>query len=103
LAAVSLDAVTAWARWRNLLGSHGITAGPVWRGVDRYGRRPRTRGRTRNSNRLIIVRRAHAAGLDARMWGAHSLRRGFATEAILVQPPLQLRDLRSRPSSTAAA
>jgi hypothetical protein len=80
--AVSLDAVTAWLRWRRLLGSHGLITGPAWRGIDRYGRRPRTGGLTRNSIRLIIIRRTEAAGLDSDAWGAHSLRRGFATEAI---------------------
>lgn len=34
------------------------------------------------SIRLIIVRRAEAARLEPDAWGAHSLRRGFATEAI---------------------
>jgi integrase len=80
-----LDAVAAWARWRSLLGSHGIITGPAWRGIDRYDRRPRAGGLTRNSLRLIITRRATAAGLhtqDEPGWGAHSLRRGFATEAI---------------------
>jgi integrase len=80
--AVPLDAVAAWSRWRAMLGSHGIITGPAWRGIDRYGRRPRATGLTRNHIRLIIIRRAAAAGLDARAWGAHSLRRGFATEAI---------------------
>jgi integrase len=77
-----LDAVAAWSRWRALLGSHGIITGPAWRGIDRHGRRPRAGGLTRNHIRLIIIRRAGAAGLDAAAWGAHSLRRGFATEAI---------------------
>lgn len=79
---VSLDAVAAWVRWRGRLGSHGIVTGPAFRGIDRYGRRPRARGLTRNSIRLIVIRRAEAAGLDGADWGAHSLRRGFATEAI---------------------
>jgi hypothetical protein len=38
---VSLDAVAAWVRWRDVLGSHGSITGPAWRGIDRYGRRPR--------------------------------------------------------------
>jgi integrase len=79
---VSLDAAAAWSRWRARLGSHGVITGPAWRGIDRYGRRPRAAGLTRNHVRLIIIRRAAAAGLDAQRWGAHSLRRGFATEAI---------------------
>lgn len=83
IAEVSLDAVRAWRRWKQRLGSHGLITGPAWRGIDRYGRRPRNTGLTRNSIRLIIIGRAAAAGLeDPHQWGAHSLRRGFATEAI---------------------
>lgn len=83
-----LDAGAAWARWRDLLGAHGILDGPAWRGIDRYGRRPRTAGLHRNSIAEIIKRRAHAAGLDdAQLWGGHSLRRGFATEAIAAGVP----------------
>ncbi|GAA4828566.1 site-specific integrase [Actinomycetospora corticicola] len=83
-----LDAGAAWTRWRDLLGSHGITDGPAWRGIDRYGRRPRAGGLHRNSIAEIIKRRAHAAGLeDADLWGGHSLRRGFATEAIAAGVP----------------
>lgn len=77
--------VDAWPRGRNLLGSHGIITGPAWRGIDRYDRGPRAAGLTRNSIRLIITRRAEAAGLTTDTgsgWEAHSLRRGFATEAI---------------------
>ncbi|WP_345783240.1 hypothetical protein [Actinomycetospora termitidis] len=83
-----LDAGAAWTRWRDLLGSHGILEGPAWRGIDRYGRRPRTSGLHRNSIAEIIKRRAATAGLeDAELWGGHSLRRGFATEAIAAGVP----------------
>ncbi len=83
-----LDAGAAWVRWRNLLGAHGILEGPAWRGIDRYGRRPRAGGLHRNSIAGIITRRAAAAGLDdADRWGGHSLRRGFATEAIAAGVP----------------
>ena len=83
-----LDAGAAWVRWRNLLGAHGITDGAAWRGVDRYDRRPRAGGLHRNSIAEIIKRRAAAAGLeDAGRWGGHSLRRGFATEAIAAGVP----------------
>jgi integrase len=83
-----LDAGAAWIRWRDLLGSHGIIEGPAWRGIDRYGRRPRAGGLHRNSIAEIIKRRATAAGLeDAELWGGHSLRRGFATEAIAAGVP----------------
>ena len=83
-----LDAGAAWIRWRGLLGSHGILEGPAWRGIDRYGRRPRAGGLHRNSIAEIIKRRAATAGLeDAEQWGGHSLRRGFATEAIAAGVP----------------
>jgi integrase len=36
-----LDAVAAWVRWRNRLATHVFHTGPAWRGIDRYGRRPR--------------------------------------------------------------
>jgi integrase len=77
---VSLDVVTAWWRWKQVLGGHGLVTGPAWRGIDRYRRRPRATGLTRK--RLVILRRAEAACIDPTSWGAHSLRRGFATEAI---------------------
>jgi len=80
-----LDAVTAWTRWHNLLRAHGITCGPVWRGVDRYGRRPRAGRMTHNAISALITRRAGAAGLDGD-YGGHSLRRGFATSALAGGP-----------------
>jgi integrase len=80
---VSLDAAAAWSRWAGLLGAHGITTGPAWRAIDKYGARPRASGGLhRNSIRRIITARAAAAGIDVSGWGAHSLRRGLATEAI---------------------
>lgn len=83
-----LDAGAAWVHWRDRLGAHGIVDGPAWRGIDRYGRRPRAGGLHRNTVAEIIKRRAAAAGLDdAGRWGGHSLRRGFATEAIAAGVP----------------
>jgi len=61
--------------------AHGISAGPVWRGVDRYGRRPRAGRMTPHAISAVITRRAGAAGLDGD-YGGHSLRRGFATSAL---------------------
>ena len=52
----------------DLLGSYGILDGPTWRGIDRYGRRPRTGGLHRNSVAEIIKRRAHAAGVEDSLW-----------------------------------
>lgn len=76
-----LDAVTAWRRWRDLLRAHGIRTGPVWRGIDRHGRRPRGTRLTHRAIADAITRRAAAAGLHGD-YGGHSLRRGFATSAL---------------------
>jgi integrase len=76
-----LDAVAAWTRWRNRLASHGLHTGPAWRGIDRYGRRPRATRLTTRSLGAVITARADAAGLDGDI-GGHSLRRGFATSAL---------------------
>lgn len=76
-----LDAVTAWIRWRNRLAAHVFHAGPAWRGIDRYGARPRTARLTTKSLDTIVARRAHTARLVGD-YGGHSLRRGFATSAL---------------------
>ena len=76
-----LDAVAAWTRWHNLLRAHGITTGPAWRGVDRYGRRPRAGRLAHQAIGLVVTHRAAAAGLVGD-YGGHSLRRGFATSAL---------------------
>ncbi len=57
-----------------------ITAGPVFRGVNRHGQV----GKTRLSDRsvaLIVKRAATAAGLDPARYAGHSLRAGLATSA----------------------
>lgn len=57
-------------------------------GIDRYGRLPRATGLHRNAIAEIIKRRAGQARLDdAPLWGGHSLRRGFATEATAAGVP----------------
>jgi integrase len=76
-----LDAVAAWLRWRNCLAAHGLHTGPAWRGIDRYGRRPRATRMTTQALGRIITTRAAAAGLEGDI-GGHSLRRGFATSAL---------------------
>jgi integrase len=76
-----LDAVAAWARWRNRLSAHVFHTGPAWRAIDRYGARPRPSRLTTKSLDAIIARRAGAAGLVGD-FGGHSLRRGFATSAL---------------------
>jgi hypothetical protein len=98
-----LDAGAAWIRWRDLLGSHGILDGPAWRGIDRYGRRPRAGGLHRNSIAEIIKRRAAAAGLeDAELWGGHSLRRGFRHRSHRRRRPRTRRPT-SRPLASSAS
>ena len=76
-----LDAAAAWARWRDRLAEHGYTHGPAWRPIDRYGARPRPTRLSTKSISAIITRRAQAVGLPGD-WGGHSLRRGFATQAL---------------------
>jgi integrase len=76
-----LDAVAAWTRWRNRMASHVFHTGPAWRGIDRYGRRPRPTRLTTKALDTIITRRAQQAGLVGD-YGGHSLRRGFATSAL---------------------
>lgn len=81
--------------WLDTLAAHGITEGPLLRGIDRHGRLGGTpgyagRGTGRISGQALTtlvrnaVARAEAAGLDvdapdAYSW--HSLRAGFATAA----------------------
>lgn len=66
-------AVQDWLR------AAGITAGPVFRRVDRHGK---ARGPlTGQSVALIVKQRAAAVGLDSAMLSAHSLRSGFLTSA----------------------
>jgi integrase len=76
------DAVAVWVRWRNRLAAHVFHTGPAWRAIDRYGRRPRLTRLTAKSLDAIIARRATAAGLVGD-FGGHSLRRGFATSALV--------------------
>jgi len=67
---------------RHLLEALGITTGPIFRAIDRYGvaRNGRLTGR---SVALIVKRAAEAAGIDSTRLSAHSLRCGFCTEAAL--------------------
>ena len=58
-----LDAVAAWLQWRERLAGHGFHAGPAWRPIDRYGRRPRPTGMSTKALSAVIGRRTTAAGL----------------------------------------
>ena len=67
-------ALEAW------LGAAGITAGPVFRAVDRHGR-VGAKALHPESVAAILKRAVARAGFDPAGYGGHSLRAGFATEA----------------------
>lgn len=75
LAVCSVRAVRAW-----LLLSE-LTEGPLFRGVNRWGTLGgRISGRAVNR---VVKYRAELANLDSTLYGAHSLRSGFCTEAAM--------------------
>ena len=61
-------------------GRPSSLSGPLFRGVDRWGRLGR-RALSGRSVADIVKRYAMAAGLDAAIYAGHSLRAGFATSA----------------------
>lgn len=79
-----LKAVTRLQAW---LDAAGITAGPLFRGVDRWGR-VGTDAMTAQSVRNILQQHAQAAGHAGRI-AAHSLRAGFITSAAEYRVSLQ--------------
>ncbi|MGW8526970.1 tyrosine-type recombinase/integrase [Nocardiopsis sp. NPDC055824] len=102
-------AVRTTADWIGTLAEHGLTAGPLLRGVDRYGRLAGTPGATlRGTGRmsgaginLVVQRLAAAAGLEGVT--AHSLRAGSATASAMAGVPRAqiARQGRWEPTSTA--
>lgn len=70
-------AAAALRAWLALVAE---TEGPIFRAVDRHGNIGRTPLNGRAVAR-VVQRRAAAAGLDARIYGGHSLRSGFITES----------------------
>jgi site-specific recombinase XerD len=70
--------VTAWEAW---LEVSGIGTGPAFRAVDRHGNLSSARLADRSVAR-IVKRRAEAVGLPYDQFAGHSLRAGFATEAV---------------------
>ncbi len=73
-----LQPVAALSAW---LEASGIKEGPIFRGIDRYGRV----GETALSDRAVadIVKKVcAAAGLEASAFSGHSLRAGFVTSAL---------------------
>jgi site-specific recombinase XerD len=83
--APALCAVRALRAW---LDAAGITEGPIFRGVDRYGHVSKTRLSDRSVAR-VVQRAASAAGLDPSRYGGHSLRSGFMTTAAEKGRPLE--------------
>jgi site-specific recombinase XerD len=69
--------VRAWRAW---LGVSGIREGPAFRAIDRHDRM-RDGRLSPAAVAEVVKRRAAAAGQDAAVFAAHSLRAGFATEA----------------------
>ena len=77
------DAAVQLDRWLNVAG---IQSGPVFRGIHRSGRILSKLGP--NTILRIIKELADRAGLPSRLYGAHSLRSGFVTEAARRRIPL---------------
>ena len=73
-----LKPVAALDAW---MAAAGITAGPVFRSVDRHGR-VSAEAMTPQSVNLIIKRRCEAANLDPALFAGHSLRAGLVTAAL---------------------
>lgn len=69
--------VQAYQAW---IASAGLLEGPVFRGVDRWGRLGEA-GLHANSVIPLLRQALGRAGLDAERYSSHSLRRGFATWA----------------------
>jgi integrase len=63
------------------LTAAGITTGPVFRAVDRWGR-VSSRRLSDRAVALVVKRHAAALGLDERQYAGHSLRAGLTTSAI---------------------
>lgn len=69
--------VQAYQAW---IASAGLLEGPVFRGIDRWGRLGEA-GLHANSVIPLLRQALGRAGLDAERYSSHSLRRGFATWA----------------------
>lgn len=75
----NLCPVAALAAW---LQASGITAGPVFRSVDRHGNIAPERLGDR-AVALVVKEYVTAAGLDAAKYAGHSLRAGLVTQAVM--------------------
>jgi len=74
---VSGRAAAALSRW---LEVSGVDKGPIFRGIDRHGN-VSPDGMSDRTVARIVQARARLAGLDPMIFGGHSLRSGFITEA----------------------
>jgi len=66
---------------RDWLSAGNITAGPIFRNIDRHGRI--LSRMTAQSVALVVKRYAEDAGLDPANYAGHSLRSGFCTQAAI--------------------
>lgn len=73
--------VRALARW---LSAAGITSGPIFRPIDRWGKL-RDKPLTGHAVATIVKAAAESAGLDPAAFSGHSLRAGFATQSALAK------------------
>ena len=94
LADTSMCGVTAVKNW---MENACITSGPLFRSISKGGKVSANRLSDKSVN-LIVKRYAAAIGLDPEMYGAHSLRHGFATYAALsgVEERLIMKQTRHR-------
>jgi integrase len=65
---------------RELLESFAITAGPLFRPVNRHGRMS-LRALSPDAIAVVVKRHAAASGFDGTRYAGHSLRAGLATSA----------------------
>ncbi len=73
--------VRALAAWIAELERHGVTEGPVFRGLGRTGQRILPGRLTTKTVERIVNRAVADAGLEGDRWSPHSLRAGFCTVA----------------------
>lgn len=90
----SMDCIYALQEW---LTAAGITSGPLFRSFLKNGKVSSRRLSDKSIN-LIVKKYAASIGLNPEMYGAHSLRHGFATYAALqgVEERLIMKQTRHR-------
>ena len=91
---LSMDCIHALQEW---LTAAGITSGPLFRSFLKNGKVSSRRLSDKSIN-LIVKKYAASIGLNPEMYGAHSLRHGFATYAALqgVEERLIMKQTRHR-------